>query len=201
MKSTAWRYGFASLILVLLVAPFLSGQGGGPSNFNSKLSGDGEVPAVSSKGGGEFRATVQNNNTEMAFSLEYNGLSGPATMAHIHFGQSFTTGGVVVHLCGSGGAAACPGAAGTVTGAIGASRVVDATTQGISAGEFAEVLAAIRAGNAYVNIHTTQSPPGEIRGQLKPGRGVTGDDAGDEEEEEGAGNGRGRGQGKGKGNQ
>jgi hypothetical protein len=30
----------------------------------------------------------------------------------------------------------------------------------------AGLLAAIQAGNAYVNVHTSQFPPGEVRGQL-----------------------------------
>jgi hypothetical protein len=33
------------------------------------------------------------------------------------------------------------------------------------------VLAAIRDGNAYVNIHTEANPSGEIRGQLAPAGG------------------------------
>jgi hypothetical protein len=41
-----------------------------------------------------------------------------------------------------------------------------ALAQGIAAGEFDEILAAIRAGKAYANIHTTTWPAGEIRGQL-----------------------------------
>jgi hypothetical protein len=45
--------------------------------------------------------------------------------------------------------------------------VIAIGTQGIAAQEFDEFVAAIRAGLAYANIHTVQSPGGEIRGQLK----------------------------------
>ena len=38
--------------------------------------------------------------------------------------------------------------------------------QGIAAGEFAELVRAMRAGATYVNIHTTAFPGGEIRGQV-----------------------------------
>jgi hypothetical protein len=41
------------------------------------------------------------------------------------------------------------------------------TTQGIDAGEFAEVVAPIRAGATYANVHTDLVPGGEIRGQLQ----------------------------------
>jgi hypothetical protein len=44
------------------------------------------------------------------------------------------------------------------------------SSQGIDAGPtgFAEIVAAIQAGAAYVNVHTTKFPSGEIRGALGP---------------------------------
>jgi hypothetical protein len=39
--------------------------------------------------------------------------------------------------------------------------------QGIAPGEFNELLAAIRAGVAYVNVHSSTFPGGEVRGQLQ----------------------------------
>ena len=41
------------------------------------------------------------------------------------------------------------------------------TAANVSGISFADLLAAIRGGNAYVNVHTTQFPGGEIRGQLQ----------------------------------
>ena len=82
---------------------------------------------------------------------------------------------------------------GKVTGIIRAANIVAAGTQGISTGDFTKVLDAIRDGNSYVNIHTTQSPGGEARGQLRPGGG-SGDG-----DEDGKGKGNGDGKGKGKG--
>ena len=40
---------------------------------------------------------------------------------------------------------------------------------GTRAGETAELAAALRAGLAYVNVHTNLSPAGEIRGQINSG--------------------------------
>jgi hypothetical protein len=44
--------------------------------------------------------------------------------------------------------------------------VIGPVPQGITPGEFDELLEAIRAGVAYVNVHTSTFPAGEIRGQL-----------------------------------
>lgn len=38
--------------------------------------------------------------------------------------------------------------------------------QGLTAGDLKSLIAAIRSGSAYVNVHTTRFPAGEIRGQL-----------------------------------
>jgi hypothetical protein len=39
--------------------------------------------------------------------------------------------------------------------------------QGVAAGELADLIRAIRAGAAYVNVHTATYPTGEIRGQIR----------------------------------
>ena len=40
--------------------------------------------------------------------------------------------------------------------------------QSLGEDDFAGLIRAIRAGTAYLNVHTTQSPAGEIRGDIKP---------------------------------
>ena len=85
--------------------------------------------------------------------------------AHIHFGQRSVNGGVAASLCGGGGKPACP-QSGTVTGTVVPADVVGPAGQGIAAGEFDELVAAIRAGRTYANVHSTKFPPGEIRGQI-----------------------------------
>ena len=69
----------------------------------------------------------------------------------------------------TGLAPTCP-QSGTVKGLIQAANVIGPTGQGISAGELAELVDAIRFGVAYVNVHSTVFPGGEIRGQLGPKR-------------------------------
>ena len=49
---------------------------------------------------------------------------------------------------------------------VGADHVIGPAAQGIAPGEFEEIVAAIRAGRAYANVHTTKFPGGEIRAQI-----------------------------------
>ena len=54
---------------------------------------------------------------------------------------------------------------GTVTGLLTQANMVGPAGQGIPPAQFAEVVAAIRAGIAYVNVHSASFLGGEIRGQ------------------------------------
>jgi hypothetical protein len=69
---------------------------------------------------------------------------------------------------GPSGTPVCPIPSGTVTGTINAASVVGPAAQGVMAGNFAAVLAALQSDTAYGNIHTKNFPSGEIRGQIVP---------------------------------
>jgi hypothetical protein len=139
------------------------------------LRGYEEVPAVSSPGTGSLRLKIDDRAQLIQYELGYDGLQGNPTMAHIHIGQHGVNGGIAVWLCSTGsaplpapqGTPICPSPSGTVTGAITAASVTGISGQLIAAGELGEVVRAIRAGVAYVNVHTSAVGSGEIRGQLK----------------------------------
>jgi|SRR5882724_7576749 len=159
--------------------------------FAARLSGYNEVHfiaaptpalrgAISTPARGSFRAEIDDNAKMIHYELSYEGLAADITQSHIHFGQRHTVGGIVVWLCQTEGTPApaavaaltppCGGPrANTVTGTITPAQVLTATGQGIDAGEFDEVVGAIRAGAAYANVHSALFPPGEIRGQIHDG--------------------------------
>jgi hypothetical protein len=64
---------------------------------------------------------------------------------------------------------ACPDAPATITGTLSAADVIALPDQGVDPGAagFAEMIEAIQAGAAYVNVHTTGHPSGEIRSRLR----------------------------------
>jgi hypothetical protein len=135
----------------------------------AKLSGFEEVLPISTRARGNFEAKIQND--EIRWTLNYRGLPD-VSQAHIHFAQEGVNGGIVIFLCsnlsnGPTGTKTCPQPNGNVSGRTRANRVVGgASAQGIAAGELGKVIRAIRAGVAYVNVHSTSFPGGELRGQL-----------------------------------
>ena len=135
-----------------------------------------EVPSVSTTASGEFKAQINNNETAIDWELTYKDLEGAVQQAHIHFRQRGVNGGITVFLCtnlgnGPAGTQACPPPPALITGTVEATDVVGAAAaQGIAAGEFEELVRAIRAGVTYVNVHSTTWPGGEIRDQIRPGR-------------------------------
>ena len=176
------KYLFALLVLIgavstLLVAAFAAADSGSHSiSAKSGLEGYQEVPAVSTTGGGSFEAQVANDNSSFDWTLSYSALEGSVQQAHIHFGQRSVNGGISIFLCsnlgnGPAGTPACPAPPATITGTADATDVIGPAVQGIAPGQFGEILAAIRAGKAYANVHSSTWPGGEIRGQLNDADG------------------------------
>ncbi len=133
--------------------------------LTASLRGADEVPAINSNGSATFRAVIHEDGT-ITFTETFKNLTSDAIFSHIHFGEVHVAGGVMIFLCG-GIKPACPAAAsGSFSGTIAPSDVVGPTTQGVTPGDLASALRAIRQGAAYVNLHSMKFPGGEIRGQV-----------------------------------
>ena len=139
------------------------------------LTGYEESPSVSTTATGEFTATIAPDGATIVYTEMYSGLQGPVTQSHIHVGQLGVNGSIVIFLCQTaanpdptGLAPQCP-QEGTVSGTLTAANVIAGSMapQQLAAGDLAAVVTAIRAGAAYANVHTTPSPGGEIRGQIR----------------------------------
>ena len=172
MKRFVISGAFALLSATVLVTSFAV-AGDRERDFEARLSGYQEVPAVSTSGRGSFDARLSGDEDTLRFVLRYSDLEAAAAAAHIHFGQRFVAGGVVAFLCGGGptNKPACPEGTGdervTVSGSIKAADVIGPEGQGISPGEFQELVRALRHEVTYVNVHSSRFPAGEIRGQVR----------------------------------
>lgn len=166
-------------LAVIVAGPVLAyaqGQGltaGKDPGIQAELTGYEENLTLSTTGTGSFKAVITDDN-EIVYELKYANLESDITQSHIHFGRPGINGGIAAWLCGTAsnpGPAGTPpcevGRDGTVTGTVTAATVIGPAGQGIAAGEFAELVAAIRAHATYANVHTTGRPGGEIRGLVR----------------------------------
>ena len=152
------RYAFlAAGLLILAVASVARAA----ETFTAQLSGANSVPPVTSDGTGMATVTISDDGQSLTWDVTYSGLSGPPSAAHIHIGAADATGPVMI-----------PFEPVTPTGTSGTFNAADYQSGDGLPADWAGALAAIRAGNTYVNVHTAANPPGEIRGQLR-GTGTT----------------------------
>jgi len=109
-----------------------------------KLSGDQEVPAVTTKASGKAMIVIGRDKSVKG-EVSTAGIEG--TAAHIHVGRPGTNGPVAVPLAknGSNGWSVPSGA-----------KLSDVQYE------------SYKAGDLYVNVHSANHPDGEIRAQLKP---------------------------------
>lgn len=169
---TGSRLGLFASPLALVAVVAASPPQVRAETLHAHLAGYEEVVAVSTTGEGRFKAHLDKRGEAIDFELSYDELEGTVTQAHIHFGQRGVNGGISVFLCTNLGNStipvpACPPPPATIAGTIRPSDVIGPEGQGIEPGAFDELVAAIREGTAYANVHSTKWPGGEIRGQLR----------------------------------
>ncbi|MGH9858326.1 MAG: CHRD domain-containing protein, partial [Acidobacteriota bacterium] len=126
------------------------------TNFAASLSGASEVPPVTTSATGTATFTFDEEDEVLQFTLNVSNISNVA-MAHIHNGPVGVNGDIVVFLFNGP-------QTGTVNGLLSSGTIRSQDVQGIS---FDQLIANMRSGQAYVNVHTTQNPAGEIRGQVE----------------------------------
>ena len=151
-------------------------------NFNAVLSGDAEIPARETRARGVANFQLSKDGTELHYKLIAANIEN-VVAAHIHLGPPTANGPVVAFLFGP-----APPGGGRFSGVLAEGVITEADLVGPLAGQpFSALIEAMRAGNAYVNVHTNDGvdpintgagdfPGGEIRGQIRllgPGGGAS----------------------------
>jgi hypothetical protein len=136
-------------------------------NFRAPLSGSEEVadPPVETNARGQATFKLSSDGTELHYRLIVANIEN-VTMAHIHLAPAGANGPVVAWLYPSEPPPQLiPGRTNGIlaTGVITAGDLV-----GLLAGaSLDDLIGELRDGNAYVNVHTSQFPAGEVRGQIR----------------------------------
>ncbi len=131
------------------------------SKFEAKLTGKEETPmAVKTKARGELDLKMSKDGKELTYILKVKDIEN-ITAAHIHVGKKGEEGVPVVGLFKGP-------KEGKFSGVLAQGTITDDKLIGPLAGKTVEDLdRMIKEGGAYVNVHTTRVPSGEIRGQLR----------------------------------
>ena len=127
-----------ALLAVVACATMMGGK-----KVDVTLTGAEEVPPVTTAARGSGHFTIGEDGA-VSGSVTTTGVSG--TMAHIHMAPKGQNGGVIVPLTKNGDTYSAPDGA----------KLNEAQ------------MAAFRAGNLYVNVHSAANKGGEVRGQLNP---------------------------------
>jgi hypothetical protein len=154
--------------------------------FTAKLSGfqelgalNNQTGAILSNGTGTVKLDLDQKSQTVTYTLTYSNVGttapgmGTVTQAHIHFGKSRDSGGILVFFCtnivpsnGPAGTPTCPANGVTLRGTWTPASVVAIMGQNVAAGNFKALVDALLSNTAYANVHTTAFPAGEIRGQV-----------------------------------
>lgn len=150
------------LLLVILATVWTTALGfGAEKRFHATLTGDDEVPAVKTKAKGKVDFALSKDGKELSYNLSVKNITN-ASAAHVHKGKKGENGPPVLDLFKG------PKRNGKVSGMLAKGIVSDKNLIGELQGKTIEdLIALIKSGDAYVNVHTDAAPDGEIRGQLK----------------------------------
>ena len=151
------------LTLALMMGLMVSVSAVQNKNFRTHLTGSQEVPANLS--GGQGQAIFRVEGLEIHFKLITANLDN-ITQAHIHCGPAHDNGPVVVFLFGLAPPTANNGILSQGTFDAGDFTPVGTRPACSDIVTIDDLVAAMATGEAYVNVHTTAFPPGEIRGNL-----------------------------------
>ncbi len=163
---------FVGIMVGLVLAGLAAAEPPDARNFVAHLDGDEEVPPRETLATGQFVAKVEAEEA-LTYKLIVANIEN-VVASHIHLGVFGVNGPVVAFLAGP-----FPAAGGRVSGVLAQGTITAANLVGPLAGMSLSVLiAAMRAGGTYVNVHTDDGvappntgpgdfPGGEVRGQIR----------------------------------
>jgi hypothetical protein len=136
------------LLAAVFAAGLVSAAEAATQKYHAVLNSKSEVPPTMSTGTGSFAGSLDMTSKVLTYTLTFDGLTGPATAAHIHGpAAKGVNAGVVVPL-GTGVPVSPVSGTATLT---------------------PEQISDMRSGKYYVNVHTDANKGGEIRGQVARG--------------------------------
>lgn len=149
----------------VFTVPVFNGVGAtAVENLRAHARGREEVPPVDTRAQGQAVFQVSDDGEELTYKLIVANIED-VLMAHIHQAPAGVNGPIVVWLYPS--APPPQLIPGRTQGVLAEGTITAGDLTGPLEGmDLDDLLADLRGGNAYVNVHTEANPPGEIRGQI-----------------------------------
>jgi hypothetical protein len=171
-----------SLLTVVVCAGSLvilscGGDDDDTEQLSANLTGTQEVPPNTSAAAGTATLNINEDRTQIDFTLNVSTTLQDIREAHIHISPPGVNGPIVLDFCttnlvtppaGVPLPPPCPPAPFTLSGTLTEVnlRPITDPIRAVGVNNFADAVTQILNGNAYANVHTTAFRGGEIRGQL-----------------------------------
>lgn len=142
--------------------------------FTGNLSGSQESPPNNSAGTGSTTVTMDMDLVTMRVQANFSGLTGNTTASHIHIGNGPGTNGGVASMLPSflnfplGVTSGTYGQTFDMAQASSYNPTFIANNGGTVSSALNAFLNGLQTGRAYLNVHTSAFPGGEIRANLVP---------------------------------
>jgi hypothetical protein len=157
------RFFLILMVIALLATAGVAAAQSDQRNFRAHLSGDNEVPPVDTLAQGQAIFKLSDDGTALHYKLIAANIDN-ILQAHIHVGPAGANGPVVAFLYPSAPPAVL--IPGRFDGVLATGTITAANLVGPLAGQSLDsLIAEMRAGNTYTNVHTIAFPGGEVRGQ------------------------------------
>jgi hypothetical protein len=178
------RLIMVGVAVIAVAAGGLAFSDDGSGKFREFLTGLKEAPQiVVTNATGTFEAEVSQDGTGINYVLTFTDLESDVRQAHIHLGYPQNAGNIVLWLCETSfnvspvdSTPPCTQndptnmRSGRVEGTLTAADVIpQAQNSIVGAADWDAVVALIRSGRSYVNVHTQLVGAGEIRSQISNG--------------------------------
>ena len=151
-----------ALIVIVATLGFTACDSEDQEKYVAQLSASNEVPTNPSTAIGRVVFLVNRDASGAEYSVEVDGLSAGIQGGHFHRGASGVNGPVILSFFfNSSGAATNSVTPGTTDLEI--NKAIGRT---VTKEQLDVILADLRAGNLYANVHTPTRPGGEVRGQM-----------------------------------
>ncbi len=149
------------MVVLLLVVGLVSLGIAAEKTFKAALSGAEVVPPAKTMAKGEATFTPGKDGNELSYKVTVSDVEN-VSAAHIHMGKKGTNGPPLAPI--NVGAKK----SGKFSGTLAEGTITAKELMGSLKGKAVkDLVKEIKAGNAYVNVHTDKYPDGEIRGQIK----------------------------------